>query len=668
LHRRAIISSTMLAFIVRPFGTRSGIDFERVEQELIGPVLDGLAIQGRTTQEIARAGNIRTDMFEGLLLADLVIADVSIHNANVYYELGVRHALRPRTTILIRAHGDDVPFDLRTDRYLEYSADDPGGARELLTTAIRQSVTADNVDSPVFALLPALEPSDLEAFRPVPEGFTEAVRAARRTRDLPMLAVLSDEAAGCEWRIAGERVVGRAQFDVGAWLDARATWEAVQHERPHDPEANLRLGTVYQRLGDPVASTTALEHVVGRVELPLSQQSEALALMARNAKDRWVADWQRAPESSRAAAGLRSPLLQEARALYDQAFMTDQNHWYPGVNALSLTVVALALGEREPGIWNERFETDDEAARARQQLEQIRDELQVAVRRSLTAAAFRSGESYDVWRDLSLADMRLVTSPDRPEFVAAAYAEARARMAEAGGGGLPATAVERQLRLYLGLGLFTEAAEAALQALGRSEQTARRAPRLRILVFAGHRIDASSRSEPRFPATSEDRAATMIRDVIAREKALAGGSPIEGMAGGASGGDILFHEICAEHGIPTTLLLALPPHRFAASSVEDAGPDWVERFWRLCDRLDTKVLAETDELPDWLAARKDYGVWQRNNRWVLHSALARADADVVLIVLWDGRRADGPGGTQDMMDRAQSRGVRVVRLDAAQLS
>ncbi len=60
------------------------------------------------------------------MIADLVIADISIHNANVYYELGVRHALRDGHTILIRSRRDEVPFDLKTDRYLEYAIDNPG--------------------------------------------------------------------------------------------------------------------------------------------------------------------------------------------------------------------------------------------------------------------------------------------------------------------------------------------------------------------------------------------------------------------------------------------------------------------------------------------------------------------------------------------------------------
>ena len=98
----------MRVFVVRPFGEKEGIDFERVDRELIQPALvrlgtQGIHVVGGTTAEINRAGNIREDMFRLLVVADLVIADVSIHNANVFYELGIRHALRPRHTFMIRS-------------------------------------------------------------------------------------------------------------------------------------------------------------------------------------------------------------------------------------------------------------------------------------------------------------------------------------------------------------------------------------------------------------------------------------------------------------------------------------------------------------------------------------------------------------------------------------
>src|SRR5678816_2289430 len=116
----------MRVFVIRPFAEKEGIDFARVERELIQPALARLGAQdiqvtGGTTEEINQAGNIREDMFRLLMVADLVIADVSIHNANVFYELGIRHALRPRHTFVIRsATTHKYPFDLQTDRYLLY--------------------------------------------------------------------------------------------------------------------------------------------------------------------------------------------------------------------------------------------------------------------------------------------------------------------------------------------------------------------------------------------------------------------------------------------------------------------------------------------------------------------------------------------------------------------
>ena len=143
----------MKAFVVRPFGTKGGINFDDVHGELIAPALAGLDIQGGTTEPFLEAGNIRADMFQQLLVADLVIADISIHNANVFYELGIRHALEPGRTFLLRAKStkvpkdrspeDEVPFDLRTDRYLEYDSAKPAATRDLLIRALRQTVIND---------------------------------------------------------------------------------------------------------------------------------------------------------------------------------------------------------------------------------------------------------------------------------------------------------------------------------------------------------------------------------------------------------------------------------------------------------------------------------------------------------------------------------------------
>src|SRR5689334_17237579 len=183
----------MRAFIIRPFGTKNDINFDEVERLLIAPALKRVGAEGGTTIDIIEAGNIRTDMFRRLLTADLVVADLSIHNANVFYELGIRHALRDRSTFMLRCRADAFPFDLQTDRYLEYNKDDPAARLDDLATALRRTVDSNRVDSPVFLCLPNLGEPDPSQFMVVPPDFGEEVKRAAEARCAGDLALLSYE-------------------------------------------------------------------------------------------------------------------------------------------------------------------------------------------------------------------------------------------------------------------------------------------------------------------------------------------------------------------------------------------------------------------------------------------------------------------------------------------
>jgi hypothetical protein len=86
-----------------PFGSKLGpdgveIDFNRVYNEYIRPALELAGLESFRADEEIRAGHIIADMFQELLMADLVVADLTIENPNVWYELGVRHALRARAS------------------------------------------------------------------------------------------------------------------------------------------------------------------------------------------------------------------------------------------------------------------------------------------------------------------------------------------------------------------------------------------------------------------------------------------------------------------------------------------------------------------------------------------------------------------------------------------
>src|SRR5215471_1751282 len=117
------------AFVAMPFGSKSSpddgqIDFNRVYDEYIRPALEMAGLESFRADEEIRAGHIIADMFQELLVADLVIADLTIENPNVWYELGVRHALRARGVVIVCGVRVTSAFDLYTDRKLRYALKD----------------------------------------------------------------------------------------------------------------------------------------------------------------------------------------------------------------------------------------------------------------------------------------------------------------------------------------------------------------------------------------------------------------------------------------------------------------------------------------------------------------------------------------------------------------
>lgn len=177
------------------------------------------------------------------------------------------------------------------------------------------------------------------------------------------------------------------------------------------------------------------------------------------------------------------------------------------------------------------------------------------------------------------------------------------------------------------------------------------------MLFTGHMIDAANRKVPRFPARAEAAARAAIREAV--RPLTAHGQLTVGVAGGASGGDILFHEVCAELGVATRLRLALPVTEFIEQSVEPAGKDWVRRFHILVERLgpeNVRVMGEHDGLLE----GSTENIWQRANLWMVEEVL-RLAPERTLLALWDGRGGDGPGGTEHLVTTASHYGIRVAK-------
>jgi tetratricopeptide (TPR) repeat protein len=657
------------AFIVRPFGTKSGIDFEMVQQQLIAPALAACDIEGGTTEPFLEAGNIRADMFQQLLVADIVVADISIHNANVFYELGVRHALQPQKTFLIRAKSkkaakergaeDEVPFDLKTDRYLQYDSDALAATVDTLIQGLRQTIASENADSPVFQMLPDLDAQDRSRFLPVPQGFRDELELAFKAKQLGMLGVLASEARDFFWASEGLRLVARAQFDLKAHRQAKETWEELSRLNPSEVEANQRLGTCYERIGDLDASDLALKHVLENKRATSADRAEALSLMARNVKDRWRESWRGLEGEAAATKALQSAQLLEAYNLYRQGFMEDLNSFYPGLNALSLLVIAIELAKLQPAVWEGRFDSDEDASRELGSLVLQRQALAGAVGSSLDAAKLRlqQRQQTDRWLDISGADYQFLTVA-RPSKVAFAYSSAL--------NGAPDfyfDAARKQLELFQKLGILKDNTQQALEVFrpATAESPAPAPPR-RVVLFTGHMIDEPGRNPPRFPNSLTASVRAAIKSRLQQEQGRTDGS-LAAVASGASGGDLLFHEVCAELGIEHRLYLPLPPDRFRNESVSPAGREWEDRFDQLLTQCKTcNRMAASPDLPVWLSAKKGYTGWQRANLWLVHEALALDADNFTLLALWDGVKTDGLGGTSHTRMLAQQYGAAIVTI------
>jgi hypothetical protein len=663
------------AFVIRPFGTKKDsagaeIDFERVHRELIGPALRDAELDGGTTGEIIEAGNIREDTFALILEADLVVCDVSVHNANVFYELGIRHALRKKHTVVIKGKptADDTPFDILTDRYLRYEHSNPAASVSALTGAIRATLTSNcETDSPVFKMLRDLPEVDAAALQAVPSDFGEEVARARAAESAGWLRLLAHEVEGLRFQWPALRLVGQALWDLKDYPGARKTWECLRNADPDDLVANLALSNIFERLyrleNRPEfleQSNLALARVLKSTKITIGQRAEASALKARNLKTLWRLDFEgETILTKRRQKAAASRALMKAYEAYCNAYYEDLNHYWSELAALQLATTALDLASEDT--WQDAFDNSEDATACAGKLKQQIETLQTMVSRSIEAALRRhpAGDKDRMWAEISAADLKFLL-------------EARAnRVIQAYNAAIPTNAyfawdaARGQLQLFAQLGIRVDLANEVIQAVDqRMTRLEQDKTLLHQIVFTGHRIDEVGRKEPRFPANREARARDLIREKLA--KILDAGERVQLLASAAPGSDILCHEVCEELGINSTICLPMPKEDFAAQVFANID-SWRSRYLALVASRKVLQLSDQAGLPRWFK-RPDVNAWERGNRWVLEMARASGAPKITLIALWDEQpTGDAPGGTAHMVGLARDAGIAVDRIDSRNL-
>lgn len=171
----ASTDSPKSCFVVMGFGIKTDfatgrqLDLNKSYKILIKPLVESKGLTCIRADEIQYSGSMDLYMYDQLLNADIVIADLSTSNVNAFYELGIRHALRPHTTIVISEDKLSYPFDLNNIKISSYTH--LGGAidyeeverfRKVLSDTIDSVLTIKEPDSPVYTYLHDLIPPSLQ--------------------------------------------------------------------------------------------------------------------------------------------------------------------------------------------------------------------------------------------------------------------------------------------------------------------------------------------------------------------------------------------------------------------------------------------------------------------------------------------------------------------------
>ncbi len=134
-------------FVIMPFGGW----FDTYYEEIYIPAIEAACMKPTRADDLYRPGNIVNDIWNYTKSADIILADLTSKNPNVFYELGLAHAIT-KPAVLITASMDDVPFDLRSLRVLVYDINLPNWG-EKLKNEITKALT-ETLKSPEDAVLP----------------------------------------------------------------------------------------------------------------------------------------------------------------------------------------------------------------------------------------------------------------------------------------------------------------------------------------------------------------------------------------------------------------------------------------------------------------------------------------------------------------------------------
>ena len=346
-----------VCFVDMPFGKKpdlaSGmeVDFDQIYEVAIEPAIAKAGLESIRGDRERTGGIIHAPMFGRLLLSDYVVADLTLANPNVFYELGIRHTARPFTTVPIFAAIHALPFDVSLVRAIPYTLDN-GRLTEEAAAKLRTDLGARleeaihgaaSKDSPIFQLIPKFPKVDLP--HEVTEIFQDQVRhsedfrkqladARAKSSDAERLAALTEirRALG-DLKLAQNEVLVDLMLsfrDVSAW-DEMVTLsnEFPDHLKSNAMVRQQRALALNRRKGpgDREEALRILQNLIAEK----GADPETLGILGRLHKDRYK-------ELKKKGSIMADAALDDAIEAYTKGFESDPRDYYPGVNAITLLI------------------------------------------------------------------------------------------------------------------------------------------------------------------------------------------------------------------------------------------------------------------------------------------------------------------------------------------
>lgn len=314
-------------FVIQGFGKKQ--DYEQGKQfdldasyEVIKEAIEAADIVCHRGDELGTSGSIDQVMYDQLLAADLVVADISTLNFNAAYELGVRLALRPRATLVVGEEGMNFPFDVNHIFIHKYQhlGEDIGNReakrfRAELTELASKVVNTPKRDSPVYTYLRQL-PDD---------GFIP------KAKEMPTAA--KGEGEGTSLRVLKERA--RSAMSESRFIDAIELWRKARKVARKDDYIvqQQALATYKSKVPDEERALLKAKEVLEYLKPRASFDPETLGL--------WAAVHKRLFETTKDSSALGEAIFALERGFFIK------HDYYNGINLAFMLDMKASISDAE---------------------------------------------------------------------------------------------------------------------------------------------------------------------------------------------------------------------------------------------------------------------------------------------------------------------------------